>query len=312
MLHGAIGDVARALCIPKQLKLVNPELRIAWAVEPRSMQLLESLEGLDKRIIFERNKGLRGYIEFVSKLREFNADVCLDLQRHFKSGITSFLSGAKVRYGFHRRNSKEFNWVFNNKRLEYRRNAPKYLHYEDFLREFGAAFPEASYRNKEHDQIVYFMTGSTWESRYWPVERWVDLATRVKRDFGLKVCLLGSKEEWNYNERIKAQCSLGGVENLSGTYRLSELQQVFSTCAACVSIDSGPMHIASSAGAHVISLWGPTNWRRSEPMNNHDSMLISPAACRGCFRRKCPGLDNLCMRSIPVEAVAAHLEMILK
>ena len=95
--------------------------------------------------------------------------------------------------------------------------------------------------------------------------------------------------------------------DLAGQTSLSELVAVLEQSSFAVGPDSGPMHIAAAVGTPVISLWGATSPQRSGPLGSEHLMLQSPIGCSPCYRRTCPGLDRLCMSSIPVEAVIAQL-----
>src|SRR5262249_20308035 len=76
---------------------------------------IEGHPAVDRIVYLDRTRGLAGYRNFIADLRSEKYDVALDLGRHTKSGVTSFLSRAPLRVGFHRRNAKELNWLFNNR-----------------------------------------------------------------------------------------------------------------------------------------------------------------------------------------------------
>ncbi len=76
-------------------------------------------------------------------LRQDRFDITLDLQRILKSGFFSLLSGAGRRIGFHRRNAKEFNWIFNNEHIAYfSDDLPKIRHYLKFTEYLGLPEPD--------------------------------------------------------------------------------------------------------------------------------------------------------------------------
>ena len=122
ILHGAIGDVTRALPLAVRIKDNLPDAHITWAIEPISKDLVLNHPAIDRVEIFDRPKGIFAYLKFIKELRKNSYDYVLDLQRHFKSGVTSYLSGGKNRLGFHRNNAKEFNWFFNNNRIPEKSN----------------------------------------------------------------------------------------------------------------------------------------------------------------------------------------------
>src|SRR5262249_17968548 len=111
ILHGSIGDVTRALPLAGALRRGFPAARIAWSVEPPSLPLLQGSDAIDEILIFDRPRWRRALFDFLAEVRQRKFDLVLDLQRHFKSGLISRWSGAPFRLGFHRDDSKEFNWI---------------------------------------------------------------------------------------------------------------------------------------------------------------------------------------------------------
>src|SRR6266478_4832950 len=118
VLLGAIGDVTRALPLAMRVRAAYPQARIAWAVEPAAAPLLEEHPALDERLVFARAGGAATFLRFLRRVRAGGFDLVLDLQRHLKSGLVSAASRAPVRIGFHRRNAKELNWLFNTHTIE--------------------------------------------------------------------------------------------------------------------------------------------------------------------------------------------------
>ena len=112
-MFGAIGDIVRALPLASRIKTHWKNTRIDWAVEPRSKGVLEGFANVDHLVVFERGGGLKAYSKFISEVKKGNYPLVLDLQRHFKSGLTSYLSGAPKRIGYNRKGSREFNYLFN-------------------------------------------------------------------------------------------------------------------------------------------------------------------------------------------------------
>src|SRR5262249_31616184 len=94
VLLGAIGDVVRGLPLAARVRAGYPSAHLAWAVEPRAAPLLEEHPALDERLVFERAGGARSFFTFLRRVRDGRFDLVLDLQRHAKSGLVSFASGA--------------------------------------------------------------------------------------------------------------------------------------------------------------------------------------------------------------------------
>ncbi len=120
VLHGAIGDVVRALPLLGRMRRGWPEAHIAWAVEPKSAPILERHPWLDELILYDRRRAPWSFVPFLREIRGGHFDLVVDLQRHLKSGVTSLISGAHDRIGFGSANTKEFNHRFST--IRSRRN----------------------------------------------------------------------------------------------------------------------------------------------------------------------------------------------
>jgi heptosyltransferase I len=340
VLLGAIGDVTRGLSLAVRIKKNFPSATIHWAVEPKSKQILQENSGIDEIKVFDRPRGLLGYLDFIKGLRAERYDLVLDLQRHLKSGATSFLTGAEIRVGFNRKNAKEFNWLFNNRHIPAVANfSAKIEHYQMFgdllglpanksgkLLDFGFIDDDQA-KNKIAEQLksqaasigidnfvskktVALILGSSWLSRLWPVQYYIDLILLLKKKYNLNCVLVGGPAESNYAKQIKEGCAVPVVDFVAKT-SLRELVELFRLCAFAFGPDSGPMHIAAAAGCRVISIWGATSALRSAPYRNEDLLVESALGCAACYQRRCPGLDNLCMKEITPSVVEHKMSKLL-
>ncbi len=340
VLLGAIGDVTRALPLALRIKKEWPAVYLAWAVEPKSFGVLEGHTAIDRIIVFNRPGGFSAYRAFLQELRDEKFDLVFDLQRHLKSGFTSYSTGSSFRLGFARKNAKEGNWFFNNYHIEeIDAPLPKILHYQkfgDFLGltestplEFGLTVDHETQTQldllwREQSQVqgfsslpesskrVALILGSSWKSRFWPSEYYQALIEEMFRRFGVISILIGGKSERVVADQIMRGVLPGRVLNLVEKTKLRELKAVFLDVLFAIGSDSGPMHIAAAVGTPVISLWGATSPLRSAPYGSEQYVLQSDVPCAPCYLRECPGLNNLCMRKISVEDVLRQVEALLK
>jgi ADP-heptose:LPS heptosyltransferase len=58
VLHGAIGDVTRALPLAGLLRRRFPQATLAWSVEPAALPLVELCPSVDEIIVFDRPGGM--------------------------------------------------------------------------------------------------------------------------------------------------------------------------------------------------------------------------------------------------------------
>jgi ADP-heptose:LPS heptosyltransferase len=338
VLLGAIGDVARGLSLASRIKSHWPEAHLAWAVEPPSADLVRNHHSIDAVHLFNRPEGKTAFREFRRALRRERFDLVLDLQRHLKSGLTTRATGARRRIGFHRRNSKELNWLFQTERIPYQENfSPKLEQYHafgDYLDiprpdryDFGLVVPEDETKRVESivdeaireagieppspQQRAAFIIGANWESKRWSAKQFAELAGLVNQRWGLVPFLLGGTPELGIARDILALCPHVPLGNLVGRMTIIQLYAFARTVKVAVGGDTGASFLASIAGAPVISLFGATDPGRSAPFLSESLVLQSPIGCSPCYRRSCPGLNTLCMLDIPAEAVVHRVDSVM-
>ncbi len=324
VLFGAIGDVVRALPLAARLRAGYPRAHIAWAVEPRAAPVLEGHPALDARLVFERRGGVASFVRFLRQVREARFDLVLDLQRHAKSGLVSFATRAPVRIGFHRRNSKELNWLWNTLTI-----APveargwklaQYQRFADFL-ELPPLAPrfDVCIGPEEEARVdallaplarpfAALVLGSTWESRLWFAERYAAVVDGLDAR-GIDAVLVGGDDVRALAEDT-ARRSARPPLDLTARTSLRESHAVFARARVAIGPDSGPMHLAAAAGTPVVSLWGATTPARSAPFGSEDLVLVGRVPCAPCYLRRCP-IGRQCMRTITPERVLAQVERAL-
>ncbi len=326
ILLGAIGDVVRALPLLGRIRRAWPAAHIAWAVEPKSQAVLEGHPWVDELIVYNRRRAPLSFLPFLVRVRTGHFDLTLDLQRHLKSGVVAFASGARVRIGFDRSNGKEFNHLFSTRRIapqpSMRLKLMQYQAFADALGlapaaiEFGLASSDAERERAAAmlagapRPLLAVILGSSWPSRiYFP-----DSIAAVIREMaiardgapGLFPVLIGSgRDEVALADQVVANLAGAPVLSLTGRTGLRDLVAIFAECAAAFGPDSGPMHIAAAAGCPVVSLWGATAPARSAPWGFADLALSGAIPCHPCYLRECP-IGRECMRRIaPAEVASA-------
>ena len=327
ILMGSLGDVARGLCLVSHIKTNLPRSRVTWLVEPKWADLVRYHGQIDRIIVFQRAWRFSAIWQLYKCLNREHFDITLDLQRILKSGFFSLLSGATRRIGFHRRNSKEFNWIFNNEHIGYHSDTlPKIQHYLKFTEHLGLPAPvtlefgfsslkavEASPQiiAASMQPFVAVVLGASWESKDWSFEGYLELIRHILSTLKLKVVLLGDDSRVGLAENLSRSIDLPGLINLVGKTSLIELTAVLKKAAAGVGPDSGPGHLAAAVGTPFVSLFGPTSPKRTAPFGYENFVVTSAMACAPCYRKQCPEHHRQCMYRIDSSQVAEKLSKAL-
>ena len=319
ILMGSLGDVVRGLCLVVHIKSGIPDSRVTWLIEPKWAELVGVHPQIDRVIVFNRPKGVPAVWDLYKNLAKEHFDITLDLQRHLKSGFFSLLSGAKTRVGFHRRNAKEFNWLFNNEQIDYSSDElPKWRHYLKFTEYLGLSKPSSvefgfssldlesttpSVLSEMRDPLVAVVMGSSWESKDWFLDQYRQLVTDILSYGNRHVILVGDRSMATAARTLSEEINSSRMIDMVGKTSLLELVAVLKAAAIGVGPDSGPGHLAAAVGTPYVSLFGPTSPERTAPYGCENLVVQSRVSCAPCYKRRCPGLGRLCMRLVSVEAV---------
>ena len=96
---------------------------------------------------------------------------------------------------------------------------------------------------------------------------------------------------------------------------LGALRALLDRAALFIGGDSGPLHIASTSGAPIVGIYGPTRPERSAPWRPAAiptaSVEPGPLLCRPCDQRVCIPGDFRCLSEITSSAVAEAAERLL-
>jgi ADP-heptose:LPS heptosyltransferase len=327
ILMGSLGDIIRALCLICHLKSHWPQSRISWLVEARWAELIRLHRQIDKVIIFRREWRASALWQLYKELSQQDFDITLDLQRIFKSGLFSLLSGAKRRIGVHRNNAKELNWLFNNEHISYvDDNLSKLSHYLKFTEQLG--LPAATALDFGFDRFdgnkilptavveiqnsfIAVVMGSSWETKDWYFEGYCRLVQQILSFLKRDVVLLGDSSQSPAARRLSKNMDSHKVIDLTGN-SLVEMTAVLKAAAAGVGPDSGPGHLAAAVGTPYVTLFGPTPPGRHAPYGCDHLVVQTEKDCIPCYKKRCPGRNRECMYDIDPERVMEKLIKALK
>jgi lipopolysaccharide heptosyltransferase I len=327
ILMGSLGDVARGLGLISHIKTHHPHSRITWLVEPKCADLVGLHPQIEKIIIFKRAWSVMAVWNVYRQLRKEHFDITLDLQRHLKSGFFARLSNGTRRIGFHRKNAKESNWIFNNEHIHYfSEKVPKLQHYFKFLDHLGIPEPvdvDFGFSQFQAHQylpnglselrhpLVAVLLGSRWESKNWFVDGYIQLVQRMTTTPDLQVALIGDRSQAADAQKISENVKMKDIINLVGKTSLSELTAVLKLAAAAIGPDSGPGHLAAAVGTPYVALFGPTSPKRTAPYGCEHLVVQADLNCIPCYKKQCPEHTKRCMQTIGVDDIMEKLSVAL-
>jgi lipopolysaccharide heptosyltransferase I len=316
----SIGDVVHTLPSLCALRSAYPTAEIDWLVEEEARDIIKGNAMINNAVVVKR----RGFLKDPGRtwriargLKARGYDIVIDFQGLFKSGIWVYFSGARRRIGFDK--GREFSNIFLNDKINPydpdKHAVDRYLQLARYAGgkveevRFPFTFSEGEKERvsgllkegdiKKDEGFVILSPGARWETKLWGAKRFAELAEEINKRVGLKVVLVGSEADRGLLHEIASRAN--SVINLGGRTTLKELTFLMKRSLLVISVDSGPMHIASAVGTPVVALFGPTAPWRTGPYGSNHIIFRRVLDCSPCFSRRCG--DNICMKEITVNEV---------
>jgi len=272
----AMGDIIHAMVALQYMKKSNPSLQIDWIVESAFVPILDGNPDIDTILPVTLKKikkdklALFEQIKWVKKYAKNNYDLVIDAQGLVKSAIVAKLLG-KNRAGFSKASIREgvASYFYTHKvNIEYAANTidrnakvmseplgvevteQMILHKEPFLFYDDSEKIDALLSHTKKN--IVFVIGSTWESRNYPKEKFVEIANALEEHV---LVAWGSVEEREKAEWIEAHSKYARA---LPKINLNELKEVIGKSDLLIGNDTGPTHMAWGLNIPSITIFGPT------------------------------------------------------
>jgi heptosyltransferase II len=140
-------------------------------------------------------------------------------------------------------------------------------------------------------------------AKRWPSDRFAHVAAALVETRDAWCVLVGSGGDAGATAAVRALVPdrvRDRVVDLAGRTTLEELAAILAMASACLTNDSGAMHLASASGAPLAAVFGPTREDETAPLARGDrpaEVVVHPVSCRPCMLRECP-IDHRCMTGI--------------
>ncbi len=136
-------------------------------------------------------------------------------------------------------------------------------------------------------------------AKHWGDDRYRELSLRLRAD-GFDVVLLTSPGERQQAEAIAASCE--GLPMIGEDGDVLQLAAAIAHCAAIITNDSGPLHLAAALAVPSVAIFGPTDPGRTV-IPGATRVIRKPISCQPCYQRECPLGHHRCMSEITVDDV---------
>jgi heptosyltransferase I len=289
VMMSAVGDAVHVLPVIHALKQANPATHITWVLQPGPATLVRGHPLIDEIILFDRSRGMRGFLDVRRELQTRPFDLVINLQVYFKAGIITSFTRAPVKLGFDRARARDFNWLFTTDKI-----APHAMqHVQDQYFEFcdwlgiphepvtwglGPWEAERAWQREFYSKIerpaVPIVVATSKADKDWMPERWAEVCDALYSDFGMQPILVGgrSTREEHAERVILERASTKPISALGSGLR--KLVSIFDGAALVISPDTGPLHMSVALDKPVISLIGYSNPKRVGPYRKFRDLMI--------------------------------------
>lgn len=328
-----MGDVLLMTPVARALRARFPKARIALLTDEPNDEMVRGHPALDEIILFKRSSDkalsawgrLMRYAGIVRDIRAREFDLVLNLHPHGeRSGVVTWLSGARTRVGYDRKGSQTF-W-YNVKAPYDTESRYRVEHLMDALRAIGvdapAELPSVSLSAEDNafaekliaagkGPAVVIHPGRPDTRRAWMTDRYARVADTLVERYGARVLFSGAgKPEAERVEAIRRAMGKPS-ESLVGV-NVKQLAAIMSRADLYIGMDSSPLHLASAVGLPTISLFSYYSPRAWKPMGDKHIAIRKQLPDHPCNAPACcqPG-DAPCMKNISVEEVLAAAAKLL-
>jgi len=314
----AVGDLRRRF----------PHAHVTVAARRSVAELFSMSPVVDEVIVMQWNGRLlarRACQSDIGALRAVRADASVLLPNSFASAWLVRRAGIRERWGF----ATDLRGrlltralprpAFRSHQAEYYRRLVHALGVENGAVEPALVVPPAAVEQARsillaagwdrRRRLVAMAPGAAYgAAKRWPPEHFAQVVTRLGREERAQCVLVGSSADAVTTRWVRSlvpEDVRPAVMDVAGATTLATLIGVLSLANACVSNDSGAMHVAGAAGVPLVALFGPTRERETAPLSRRGGrveILINHVWCRPCMLRECP-LDHRCMKGLSPERV---------
>lgn len=299
----SMGDLIHTLPALTDAAAAIPEIRFDWVVEEPFKEIPPWHPNVE-RIIPVALRRWRKQIfsaatrrELKNLYAELNAkqyDIILDAQGLVKSCFLTFLAQGE-RVGLDWKSARE-----SLASLAYQRKCTVNFYQHAIVRMrslFSQALcyplpqtpPEFALKREQlletgKENYLVFLHGTTWKTKEWPKNYWVDLA-KLAATHGYRIKIGGG----NHEEVQRAHQIATAAPNVDVMpyMNIVDMAKLLANANGVVAVDTGFGHLAAALDVPTVSLYGATNPVYTGALGRNSVLMAADFACAPCLSRNC-------------------------
>jgi heptosyltransferase II len=289
-----LGDMVMATAFIQAVHETFPNATIDLITKKGIDFLLDYFPVHRHRFIFSKEayKGSSGVRKFgaeISNKEKYDLFFCLP--DSLSAAIMATTITARKKIGF----KKSMHTVFFTKVFKRKENVHRVEEYVDLLEQFiekKIHIPAVSLttnNNKNNDALVININSEA-SSRRLPKEKAISIINKIRIQIPNEIILVGSHKEKIFVDEVFANLkNTTGISNMAGQTSLPALVNIFATCKAVLTTDSGPAHLCNALGKKTMVLFGAGNEQNTAPYNKEKLivMRLGKLPCEPCIKNEC-------------------------
>ena len=322
-----MGSAILAYFSMRKVKEMHPEAELFFWTFRRNRDGVFLLNIMpSKNVIVMRDDNLLflfiGALLNLWRCRREKIDTIIDMELFSRcSSILSYLSGAKIRVGFHKfsmeglfRGNLHTHKVMYNPYMHISKN---FLSLVSSLNESlqTLPFPKVSFadfkttvpkiKSTEEAQRMIWNRLKKWNPRLendkgrkivilnpgtnkalplrgWPIENYINLTEKLLVDNEIFIILIGTREQATSGIIITEKIRNSRIIDSIGKTSVNELIDLFNVSSLLISHDSGATNLASLTNIHILVMFGLETPELYAPLTDRKVVLYANLACSPC------------------------------
>lgn len=315
-----LGDVILATSVIEKLHQTFPSSQIDFLLRQGNEEIFTDHPYINTVwILNKKGNKLKNIFSLVKKLKEYQYDRVLNINRFGSSGFITWRIAAKEKTGF---DKNPFSFCYTNKikheigngKHEIQRNHELIAAISDAVPAKPRLYPSPD--NYSHTErlgkgapYICIAPASVWFTKQFPLNKWVALINSLKKG---TVFLIGGKNDSKLCQEIIRQSTVSEERpmiNLAGKLSVLETAALMQKAKMNYVNDSAPLHIASAVNAPVTAIYcstisafgfGPLS-DRSKIVETKEKLDCRPCGLHGY--KSCPKGHFACAESIEIKDI---------
>ena len=269
-----IGDVVLTTPVFKALRQAYPHARITVMVSPTTKDLVDGNPYVNDVMTDDRqgrHKSFTGMLHLARDIRQRGFDVVLIFHTKRRYNLACYLAGVPARVGYQ---NDKWGWLLTHPHKDTRSLGQKHevRYCLDVLKTVGieGVMPELLVPGQKNAEVwanqwfeqegltagemIAIHPGASDITKIWPAQCFVELINALQQRYAFKIVIIGGKETSVIADGIMRSVK-GKVYDLTAKSSVGQMVSILRRCRMLISNDSGPVHVASAVGIHVISLF---------------------------------------------------------